>query len=95
LQHFVNGATVVTLGNGQNFLPVTKCNPQGLGAVTITDTDNDGVLVDLDAFPTDPNWAFVSWYPSKNTFSTFAYEDPWPSYGDFDVKLLSPTSRWL
>lgn len=83
-QHFVNGATVVTPGNEQNFLAVTACNPEGMGAVIINDTDNDGVPDDIDEFPNDPNRAFVSWYPAQNTFTTFAYEDLWPSLGDFD-----------
>ncbi|MBK9291210.1 MAG: LruC domain-containing protein [Bacteroidetes bacterium] len=83
-QHFVNGATVVSPGNEQNFLPITACNPEGLGAVAIIDTDNDGVPDDLDAFPNDPLRAFVSWYPAENTFTTFAFEDLWPSLGDFD-----------
>ncbi len=83
-QHFINGATVVTPGNEQNFLPITACNPEGQGAVMVTDTDNDGVPDVLDEYPTDPIRAFVSWYPTQNTFSNFAFEDLWPSLGDFD-----------
>ncbi len=83
-QHFVNGATVVGLDGIQNFLPITGCNPEGVGAVSIVDTDNDGVPDDLDDFPNDPLRAFRSWYPGENTFSTLAFEDLWPGLGDFD-----------
>lgn len=83
-QHFVNGATVVAIGEEQNFLPVTACNPEGAGSVIITDMDGDGVPDDLDAFPNDPDKAFVSWYPNENDFSTIAFEDLWPGMGDFD-----------
>jgi LruC domain-containing protein len=83
-QHFINGATVVTLGNEQNFLPITACNPEGVGSIIINDTDNDGVPDDLDDFPNDPGRAYRSWYPGQNTFSTVAFEDLWPGLGDFD-----------
>lgn len=83
-QHFINGATVVGLDDIQNFLPITACNPEGIGDVAIVDTDNDGVPDDLDDFPEDPERAFRSWYPGENTFSTLAFEDLWPGLGDFD-----------
>lgn len=83
-QHIINGATFVAPENIQNFLPITGCNPDGVGSGGITDTDNDGVPDDLDAFPTDPERAFRSWYPGENTFATLAYEDLWPGLGDFD-----------
>lgn len=83
-QHFVNGATVVALGEEQNFLPVTACNPEGAGSVIITDMDGDGVPDHLDAFPNDPDRAFISWYPNETDFSSIAFEDLWPGMGDFD-----------
>jgi LruC domain-containing protein len=83
-QHFINGAVVVALGNEQNFLPITACNPEGVGSIIINDTDNDGVPDDLDDFPNDPDRAYRSWYPGQNTFSTIAFEDLWPGLGDFD-----------
>ncbi|MDP3462992.1 MAG: LruC domain-containing protein [Bacteroidales bacterium] len=83
-QHFINGATVVALGEEQNFLPVTSCNPEGMGSIIINDTDNDGVMDDIDDFPNDGTRAYRSWYPGENNFSTIAFEDLWPGIGDFD-----------
>ncbi|KAF0130928.1 MAG: hypothetical protein FD155_1197 [Bacteroidetes bacterium] len=83
-QHIINGATFVSPDKMLNFIPVTACNPEGVGSEGIVDTDNDGVPDDLDEFPTDPERAFRSWYPSENQFSTLAYEDLWPGLGDFD-----------
>lgn len=83
-QHFINGATVVTPGNETNFLAITPCNPEGVGSVTIVDSDNDGVPDDLDDFPNDPTRAFRSWYPNQFDFTTIAFEDLWPGMGDFD-----------
>ena len=83
-QHLLNGATFVAPDNMQNFIPITACNPEGVGSQGITDTDNDGVPDELDAFPNDPQRAFRSWYPSETTFATLAFEDLWPGLGDFD-----------
>jgi LruC domain-containing protein len=83
-QHFINGATVVAIGAEQNFLAITACNPEGLGSISVTDMDGDGVPDELDAFPNDPDRAFRSWYPNENNFSTIAFEDLWPGMGDFD-----------
>ncbi len=67
-------------------IQATECNP-GIGSVNIVDTDNDGVNDDLDNFPTDPDRAFVSYFPEKN-FGTFAFEDLWPYKGDYDFNDL-------
>jgi len=48
------------------------------------DTDNDGVPDDVDEYPTDPQKAFNVYYPSQNVFGTLAFEDLWPSKGDYD-----------
>ncbi len=82
--HLLNGATFVNPDNMQNFIPVTACNPEGVGSEGIVDMDNDGVPDDIDEFPTDPERAFRSWYPAQGKFSTLAYEDLWPGMGDFD-----------
>lgn len=83
-KHIINGATFVKPDEMTNFIPITGCNPEGVGSQGIVDTDNDGVPDDLDDFPNDPERAFRSWYPSKTTFATLAYEDLWPGLGDFD-----------
>jgi len=52
------------------------------------DIDGDGVLDALDAFPTDPTKAYVSYYPSQNTYANIAFEDNWPNKGDYDMNDL-------
>jgi len=48
------------------------------------DDDEDGVPNVVDEYPTDPERAFNVYYPSQNTFGTLAFEDLWPSKGDYD-----------
>jgi LruC domain-containing protein len=52
------------------------------------DTDGDSVSDVYDLFPTDPTRAFLSRFPSANTFGTLAFEDMWPSRGDYDFNDL-------
>lgn len=48
------------------------------------DVDGDGVPDSVDEYPTDPDRAFNVYYPAQNTFGTLAFEDLWPSKGDYD-----------
>ncbi len=56
------------------------------------DDDNDGVYNRQDKFPNDPMRAFASSFPSKGT-QTLAFEDLWPSQGDFDFNDMVITNR--
>ncbi len=49
-----------------------------------TDSDGDGILDQDDAFPNDADAAFESFTPSKYGTGTIAFEDLWPSSGDYD-----------
>jgi len=49
-----------------------------------TDTDGDGIPDNIDAYPTDPTRAFNSFYPNETDFGSFAFEDLWPAFGDYD-----------
>jgi LruC domain-containing protein len=51
---------------------------------TANDTDGDGIADDMDAYPTDPERAFNSFYPNEVDFVSVAFEDLWPAYGDYD-----------
>jgi LruC domain-containing protein len=51
---------------------------------TTIDSDGDGIQDQDDAFPLDPNVAFELFNPSKYGMGTIAFEDLWPSYGDYD-----------
>jgi len=52
------------------------------------DTDNDGVPDTFDEFPSDPAKAFISYFPGETTYGTLAFEDLWPSNGDYDFNDL-------
>ncbi len=82
-----------SLGNGATtncnvYIPVTSCNPEGLGSAPNPDTDNDGVVDIHDEYPNDPTKAFNNYYPNQNNFATTAFEDLWPSKGDYDFNDL-------
>jgi len=64
------------------FVPQTACNP-GSGDPQYPDTDGDGVPDDQDDYPDDPTRAFNSY-----DFSSVAFEDLWPSMGDYDFNDL-------
>ena len=49
-----------------------------------TDTDGDGILDIDDAFPEDAEVAFEMFTPSKYGKGTIAFEDLWPTTGDYD-----------
>ena len=88
LSDFTNGATFVSIANIQNYIPVSECNPEGIGDPSFADTDGDGVSNDDDAYPEDPTRAFNNYYPGENTWGSLAYEDLWPSSGDYDFNDL-------
>ena len=69
-----------------NEVPATDCVP-GNGS-NPNDQDNDGVPDSLDEYPTDPLRAFNSYYPNASDYSSFAFEDLWPSTGDYDFNDL-------
>ena len=68
-------------------------NPiQGIQATNIPlpnytqkDTDNDGISDTFDDYPNDPTKAFNNYYPAQGTYGTLAFEDRWPSQGDYDM----------
>ncbi|MCD4696775.1 MAG: LruC domain-containing protein [Bacteroidales bacterium] len=86
--NFVNGAYYTTFENATNYLPITACNPDGFGTPSIVDTDNDGIPDELDDYPTDPERAFNIYFPSEDGQVTVAFEDLWPSMGDYDFNDL-------
>lgn len=66
--------------------PITAINKTNTPSVinTLPDTDGDGVSDPTDDYPNDATKAFNNYYPNKTSFGTLAFEDLWPSKGDFD-----------
>ncbi len=52
------------------------------------DTDGDGIYDGFDDYPEDPNLAFNNYYASSGLYGTLAFEDLWPSKGDYDFNDL-------
>ncbi len=52
------------------------------------DADNDGVPDGSDDYPNDPTKAFDNFYPGVNKYASLAFEDLWPSKGDYDFNDL-------
>lgn len=57
------------------------------------DTDGDGVVDREDSFPDDAEKAFEMFTPSKYGWGTVAFEDLWPSNGDYDFNDLAVNYR--
>lgn len=49
------------------------------------DTDNDLVPDSVDQYPHDSTKAYNNYYPFENSKATLAFEDLWPSLGDYDM----------
>lgn len=69
--------------------PITGINTQVLSSLdTPADADGDGVTDKLDAYPNDAARAYNQFYPAQNSYNILAYEDLWPSRGDYDFNDL-------
>jgi LruC domain-containing protein len=65
--------------------PITAVQPNLYNSVVSQlDTDGDGVPDASDDYPTDPTRAHNNYYPSKGQNGSLAFEDEWPSKGDYD-----------
>jgi len=50
----------------------------------VVDSDNDGISDSFDDYLNDATKAFNNYFPSNSQYGTLAFEDLWPSKGDFD-----------
>ncbi|RVU01762.1 LruC domain-containing protein [Mucilaginibacter limnophilus] len=75
--------------------PITAISNEGVAIIDDGgDKDGDGVLDELDAFPNDGTKAYISYYPSANTYAQVAFEDNWPYKGDYDLNDLVVNYRY-
>jgi LruC domain-containing protein len=68
--------------------------PYDESAIPTTDTDGDGIIDFYDEFPDDATKASSSYTPSIYGWGTYAFEDLWPSQGDFDFNDLVVNYRY-
>ncbi|MFZ4455389.1 MAG: LruC domain-containing protein [Bacteroidales bacterium] len=69
--------------------PITAVNTFPLKRITSnTDLDGDGVSNTNDDYPNDPERAYNNYYPNATDYGTLAFEDNWPTKGDYDFNDL-------
>jgi len=92
--HIISG---IPTAAGVTSVPLTATNAAGTDNKTLVitivnpsviDTDGDGVPDSQDAYPLDPTRAFNSYYPNETDYGSYAFEDLWPAYGDYDCNDL-------
>ncbi len=71
------------------YIATSACNPEGYGTPSIADADSDGILDAYDEYPNDATRAFNTYYPAANSVATIAFEDLWPTLGDYDFNDLA------
>lgn len=65
--------------------PITAVKMDNVSEITAAnDSDGDGINDELDDFPYDANKSFNNFSPSEESNGTLAFEDLWPSKGDYD-----------
>ncbi|MBE9584730.1 LruC domain-containing protein [Mucilaginibacter sp. JRF] len=75
--------------------PITAISNTGVATIDNGgDTDGDGVIDELDAYPNDATKAYNSYYPSASTYAQVAFEDNWPTKGDYDLNDLVVNYRY-
>jgi LruC domain-containing protein len=86
--NFTGGAYITSINEAQNYIPTSDCNLFGFGDPVIIDYDLDSVPDNGDDFPVDPDRAYESFLPELSQYATIAFEDLWPSRGDYDFNDL-------
>lgn len=79
-----NDAIIYLTANPINAIATENINPIDKPE----DADGDGVNDTYDEFPDDPRYAYVYSYPGESSYGSFAFEDQWPNFGDYDFNDL-------
>lgn len=67
------------------FNPIAAVKTENMNLIKVpNDQDGDGVIDSEDEFPKDATKSFYNYSPGKNLYGTLAFEDLWPSKGDYD-----------
>lgn len=82
---------VRTFNKKINDLTAWKCEVEDLSE---TDSDGDGVIDELDDYPNDPDAATDVFTPSELGYGSYAFEDMWPNFGDYDFNDLVVNYRY-
>lgn len=82
---------VKTFNKKINDLTAWKCEVEDLSE---TDSDGDGVIDELDDYPNDPDAATDVFTPSELGYGSYAFEDMWPNFGDYDFNDLVVNYRY-
>ena len=81
------------------YIPKDECNSIGNGTAPAPikpDTDGDGVIDEQDDYPNDKSKAYNNYSANyENGGSTVAFEDSWPSQGDYDLNDIVLTYKHL
>jgi LruC domain-containing protein len=81
------------------YIPKDECNTVGSGTAPAPikpDSDADGVFDEQDDYPNDKTKAFNNYSVNyENGGSTVAFEDSWPSQGDYDLNDIVLTYKHL
>lgn len=83
---------VKTYNHKINDLTAWRCSTDELPQ---QDSDQDGIIDELDDYPNDPDAAFDSYTPSALGMGTLAFEDLWPLQGDYDFNDLVIGYRFI
>lgn len=98
-QDVPNGFFIAPAKKGcEAYIAADGCISTGNGTppVVIRDTDGDGVIDTEDDYPTDPNLAYKNYSVNyERGGSTVAFEDNWPSKGDYDLNDIVISYRYL
>ena len=72
------------------FNPITAVKTEDYQAIDdeSDDADNDGIRDEYDEYPEDATKAFNNYYVAEGEYGSLAFEDLWPSKGDFDFNDL-------